>query len=348
MSELSAHIDSLNCPLIATSSLKQFSSLAASMGVNGDAVLRRHQINSKLIESPQGKIRYQSLAAALNDAAEESGCDHFGLRLGETLDVATIDLVLACAQSDNLRDALANMGRYREIYGQGYDLIVHEERGYAYWKFYHAVSDDVDLSAFSDLTAMFMLKVLKFFLGDHSFSVSQAFLDRKEPNDPGPYTRILQAPCNFDRDFVGLKMPAEVLNHPLEANERLRDILFGFIEAGLPSLEEQCVVSQVSRQVDLLLPTGRCSIENIAQVLGIHPRTLQKKLQREKMVFRDILREKRMKKACFYLDKTALSVGAVAQAIGYSDTANFLRAFKAWFNTTPGEWRKRERAQVVS
>lgn len=45
--------------------------------------------------------------------------------------------------------------------------------------------------------------------------------------------------------------------------------------------------------------------------------------------------------ACYLLRKTNYKLDAVSVALGYDEVANFNRAFKRWFNCTPGNFRKR-------
>lgn len=86
------------------------------------------------------------------------------------------------------------------------------------------------------------------------------------------------------------------------------------------------------------------SFAEIAEHLHMTPRTLRRKLSEEKNSFRKLADELRAHVAINYLRDTDLSVDEIAYALGFSDTANFRRAFRRWTKATPVEFRDVSRA----
>jgi AraC family transcriptional activator of mtrCDE len=66
-------------------------------------------------------------------------------------------------------------------------------------------------------------------------------------------------------------------------------------------------------------------------------RQFQEKLGRSAT---DLLTDIRMTLAANELEKSSLSTGAVAEAVGYQSEAAFQRAFKSNMGATPAQWRK--------
>lgn len=89
----------------------------------------------------------------------------------------------------------------------------------------------------------------------------------------------------------------------------------------------------------ILIGTGELdvSLESVAQKIGMHPRTLQKKLKEESSSFALLLGEVRQKLATHYLQK-GLDIPTIASYLGYSEPSPFLRAFKKWYGTSPKAW----------
>ncbi len=56
--------------------------------------------------------------------------------------------------------------------------------------------------------------------------------------------------------------------------------------------------------------------------------------------FRDLLAEKRVSQACFYLRNSDLSVDEIASAVGYENTSFFHRLFRRYTGKSPREYRK--------
>jgi AraC-like DNA-binding protein len=101
-----------------------------------------------------------------------------------------------------------------------------------------------------------------------------------------------------------------------------------------------------ARHVELLahqlLPTGRCTLRVVSEVLALHPRSLQRELQVLGTDFRSILDKVRRGLVTGYLRDTDASLGRVAAMLGYGDQAAFTNAFNRWFGMPPRAWRMRE------
>ncbi len=85
---------------------------------------------------------------------------------------------------------------------------------------------------------------------------------------------------------------------------------------------------------------GFRSLEEVAAKLRVSPRTLKRRLSEGATRYSAILDEARLERARRLLEESALSVDAIAGALGYSDTANFTRAFRRWTRTTPAAYRR--------
>lgn len=82
------------------------------------------------------------------------------------------------------------------------------------------------------------------------------------------------------------------------------------------------------------------SLETVAESLHVSTRTLKRQLAQQGTSYSEILDDIREQKALLLLARSDLSVEQVADRLGYSDVANFTRAFKRWTGLTPSGWRK--------
>ncbi|MBK6351585.1 MAG: helix-turn-helix transcriptional regulator [Proteobacteria bacterium] len=71
----------------------------------------------------------------------------------------------------------------------------------------------------------------------------------------------------------------------------------------------------------------------------MHSRTLSRRLEEFGTGFQQLVDESRFEIARQMLEKTALSVDQIAEAIGYTGASAFTRAFRRWSGTTPAVWR---------
>jgi len=82
------------------------------------------------------------------------------------------------------------------------------------------------------------------------------------------------------------------------------------------------------------------SFESIADILNTSTRNLRTHLAKKNTSYREIVFQHRMQKAAFLLKETTFDVESISFKTGYSNAANFRRAFKNEFKKTPSEYRK--------
>ena len=92
-----------------------------------------------------------------------------------------------------------------------------------------------------------------------------------------------------------------------------------------------------------LLPSGECTINDVAKKLGYSKRSLQSKLQEEDTNFQKQLNHTRELLAKTYLANTDMTAGDIAFLLGYQEIGSFLRAFSAWTGKKISEYRQRFR-----
>ncbi len=88
-----------------------------------------------------------------------------------------------------------------------------------------------------------------------------------------------------------------------------------------------------------LLPSGECTIDDVAKKLGCSKRSLQRKLQEEDTNFQKQLNHTRELLARTYLANTDMTTEDIAFLLGYQESGSFLRAFTVWTGQTVIEYR---------
>ena len=82
-------------------------------------------------------------------------------------------------------------------------------------------------------------------------------------------------------------------------------------------------------------------IEQLAAMLNLSSRTLERRLNALGCCYRDIVEDWRRQRAHDLLRTTTLSIADISDRLGYSEPANFGRAVRRWFNVSPGALRQR-------
>jgi AraC-like DNA-binding protein len=85
---------------------------------------------------------------------------------------------------------------------------------------------------------------------------------------------------------------------------------------------------------------GVPSIDEAANELGVSARTLKRKLAARGVAYSTLVEEEQRDKALLLLRSSDATIPEIADRLGYSDVANFARAFRRWTGTTPAAYRR--------
>jgi AraC-like DNA-binding protein len=86
---------------------------------------------------------------------------------------------------------------------------------------------------------------------------------------------------------------------------------------------------------------GARTLDDVAAQLQLSSRTLKRRLAEAGTTYSAILDGERKRRALALLRTTTLTTDEIAERLGYSDVANFGRAFRRWTGRTPASVRRR-------
>lgn len=100
--------------------------------------------------------------------------------------------------------------------------------------------------------------------------------------------------------------------------------------------------SRMHRDLRQLLSEGKASKENLAAMLAVSPRTLQRRLALIGSSYRQLLHEVRMAAAKDYLGTTILPMSTIAERLNFNDPQSFSRWFAEQTGNPPSEFRRQQ------
>ncbi|MCK7576854.1 MAG: helix-turn-helix domain-containing protein [Chromatiales bacterium] len=81
----------------------------------------------------------------------------------------------------------------------------------------------------------------------------------------------------------------------------------------------------------ILLPTGRCSVENVARHLGVDRRTVHRKLERAALTFSGLVNQARLDLSDRYLAHPTRTMAEIADLLGFSGSSALARWHQTQF-----------------
>lgn len=181
-------------------------------------------------------------------------------------------------------------------------------------------------------------------------TIGEALVGRSVPGhlevrhaEPPYFARFLEAvpalsAMRFAQSHDRLVFPKSALDLPIvSADGAATSLAREQCERELAALGDG---AHLQDRVRALVRDGFPTLERVARRLFVSPRTLKRRLAEQGTTFSDVVDDVRRREALLLLDDRRLSVDEIALRLGYSDTANFSRAFRRWTGRTPGGVRR--------
>ena len=272
---------------------------------------------------------------------ERTGCEHFGLLLGQHASASSLGALGYLAQSSlTVGEALAVLARNFEVQDQGGTVLVEIE-GEQVILGYTLLSAEIEsLDQIMACAIAIPTNLLRSFFGP-PWRPDQVLFAFARPRRVAPYQRFFGVVPNFDMERTGvvfksrqLRAPthsADLLLHKLMA-ERVRELKQGSVND---------IAGQVRRVLRTMVMSSNCSLNEVAVQIGLHRRTLSRKLAIAGTSFREMRNDASQEVACQLLENTRMPVTDIAATLGYAEPAGFTRAFQRWSGLTPSQWRTR-------
>src|SRR5262249_15960641 len=100
------------------------------------------------------------------------------------------------------------------------------------------------------------------------------------------------------------------------------------------------MTARVQQAVLTLLGSGRCTIDLVAQTLGVSRRTLHRRLTEEGRTFSDIIEVVRRELVVRYIADSHRSLAEVSTLLGFSSPSAFSRWHRRQFGTMASKGRR--------
>jgi AraC-like DNA-binding protein len=333
-----------HAPAVATvraSPLVGLAQLVRDLGHEPGPAFAREGLAPADLADPDAEISFSRAGRLLASCVSATGCRQLGLLLGQRISPSSLGIpgyLLHTAR--DVRAALLDLVRHFDLHDRGAVLTLDTNEvatflGYAIYLPEVPAADQI-----YDLSIAAECNVMRELCGS-DWSPSEVRLTRGVPEDITPYRRFFRAPIHFDADRSALVFPSRWLDHPVSSSNPM---LHRHLEKEAEILHAEQPGTLVEQLRGLLrgsLATKKADAPHVARQLGLHERTLNRRLRQAGTSFRQELQGVRYQVAQELLVNTRLSLSRIAAALNYSDTSAFVRAFRQWSGMSPGDWRRR-------
>jgi AraC-like DNA-binding protein len=145
----------------------------------------------------------------------------------------------------------------------------------------------------------------------------------------------------FSQPENALWMDPGMVQEPLAtANPELVRINNRIVTDYLAQLDRADIEMRVRSKLIEHLPGGHANESDIASSINVSQRSLQRKLREQGVSFSQLVENTRRELGLQYVRDPQHSFNEIAFLLGFTEPANFSRAFKRWYGKTPTEFRQ--------
>ncbi|MEZ9440605.1 AraC family transcriptional regulator [Vibrio atlanticus] len=291
---------------------------------------------------PNGKLTYADKLALFSVANQSFPHDGLGLWLGEHASLSHFGVLgYALSTSQNVGEAIKSGFKYLRLNGPIFSVKLFLDSEQAVIQIENTLEVG-DLLPFC--SEYFLSSIVSLFkeLTGHELDIYTLALPYARPNYTKLYDNRFQCPVIFEQNHCELRFDASVLSQTLLTHDAatLKRYLAS-CQSIVETLDSEHLLTNQIKTIFYQTAGSFPNIEQLADEFGSSSRTLRRELVTHDSSYQVLLTEVRVELAKELLLGTTMSIDDIGERLGYSDPANFRRAFKGWLNKTPAQFRGR-------
>ncbi|MEV6227915.1 AraC family transcriptional regulator [Saccharopolyspora shandongensis] len=326
-------------PLVRNAALNGYLELTRALSVDPLPLLRSVGLHATDLAVHNKWISAEAVAELLELTAIATGRDDFGLRLAEDRPFSNLGPVsLAAREEPDVRSALEMITRYLHLHNEALRIRMVETNGLVTIKVDNALGTLAECRQATQLIVGVILCNIRSLTG-HGWEPVAVCFSHDRPADLATHHRVLGWSIRFGEEFNGVVVYASDLDAPNTLSDPLlRPYARQYLEAiasPLPAAD----VDRIRDLIEALLPTGRCSLQQVAHSLGVDRKTVHRHLARFDETFSSVLNSTRRQLVQQYISSPSRPLTQVAELLGFSALSTFSRWFRSEFGSSPKAWR---------
>ena len=309
-------------------------------GIDVSQLLKMARLESEQFFAPNAALLPSEVDAFIAAARQLSGRTDLGFETGRLINPNSHDILgygmISCASIDQM---LRMVSRYFHLMTEMFTLRYRRVPGGAEAIYSPLISMPLEMLRFHlEAMAIAHQNQLALLLGE-AIEPYDVHIAMPPPAHHARYAALAPVRFHFDEHAMpGLvvRMGTALIDHPLPmANAHVVQQVMARCDALLrkptPEAGWGDYVTMLLRETE----GQQLTLEDIAQRLHLSTRTIDRRLKKEGLAFRDLAQQVRFERARQLLSEGGASVSEVALRLGFSDCSNFSRAFRRIAGVAP-------------
>jgi AraC-like DNA-binding protein len=341
MSSVQAAVDERSYERVYARLLRFFPELVCELSGDPDRLLRRFGLQPR---APELDLTYRTWVGLLEQAALELQCPDFGMRLARLQTGGHVlgPMGTVMKHSNTFGEAIAYVASHVHAHSLAAGVrLERDEQAQTLFVSHEILLDGLPNRRQALEQALLLAHLNAIALTSGRARVREVRFRHQPLSSLASYRAQFGSSVRFDQREDGVVFSDEDLRAPIVGRDaQLYWQAASFVDARFGGAAAPMHV-QVRAWIVRLLETDRCSNDDISARLGVHPRTLHRRLKAEGRSFESIKDDVRRDVALRFIQETDHSFTFIAEKLGYAEQSVLTRSCLRWFDAAPSQLRAR-------
>jgi AraC-like DNA-binding protein len=329
---------------IRTSILRGISGLIDDLGGRGNGFLEAYGIAEAQTTVHNDYVSLNLVERIIEDAAGMLALPDFGLRMAARQDLHVMGpLAIAMENSHTVGEALECASRFMFVLSPAlsHTVIPDPLENPGVLGIRYASTTRVNSPQSIDYGIGLVHRVVTLVSGGTSYGLRSVHLPHPALASESVYREHFGAEVWFDSADAVLRIPRHLMTLPVVGgNEVLLNIAVEHLETHFGH-DDVPVTDLVIAVLEGQHGPDAPDLAKVARLLGLHPRSLQRRLAAEGTGVRELVDRVRRDQTERLITTTTLSFSQIAVQVGMGEQTSLSRAVQRWFGTSPSGLRRR-------
>lgn len=328
--------------LVKASCLTGFSDVVVGCGGNAEHILRSVGLPPKALDTPDSLIRLEHYSQLLAAAAQQTGREDFGFKLGEAFDIRNLGPIgYLFRYAISWGDGLSNFCRYFSNIQDETAIGLEVQNAVA--RLTYDANFICDAGRKQD--ALFTLSLIHYAMTLNSENFAPKQIDFQFDLHTADCDNIFFAEFRPRQPVNAIYFASSWLEtKPVFSDKFMYELVMRELKTEAIALEERAALLHATKsyvsEMALHGSARSATAQALSKSLGLSKRTLHRRLFDYGTNFRNLKNSVLSSVAVDLLIDTRASITEIAYQLGYSQSSAFSRAFKAETGLSPQEVRK--------
>jgi AraC-like DNA-binding protein len=300
--------------------------ILSSSGYDTNLFLRMAGLPESCISDDDIKVPTDKVITLLHLIESKTTISDIGLRITEIRKFSNIGAFgLLLREQATIRDLIKTMVNYLWVQAEGINFELEETPDFGVLSMDFLTKRGASVRQAIELAAGNCMLVLQRF-SDPYWRPEMIMFRHQKPASLARHLKVFRCTPLFGQDRNAIILSAGDLKRTLPMADPVAAAHLTRYIKMISGTQNQDFSSIVREMITAMLPEGLYQMENIAQQLDIHPRTLHRRLQSEKTNFAVLLHDARLSLMNAHIEAGDKSLTEISELLGFSS----LSAFSRW------------------